>query len=507
MVKRNIQILLLLLFVLLSAPQLMAQKSKIKLVKAKELVFDKKLGADVQRIRGDAVFKHKTTTLYCDSAYLYGNSNSVKAYGSVHINDNDSVHIYSDSLYYDGETRLANLYGDIRMVDQRMTLTTNNLTYDLNERKGYYFGGGKIVDQSNELVSQSGIYYSSTKDIYFKQDVVLTNPEYIIECDTLIYNTQTELARFHGPTTITSEENLIYCERGWYNTQTDLSEFSINAYLENKSQKIAGDEMFYDRNRDFGRAKNNVVLTDTSNKLTVFSQYIEYRGEESYVISVDSNLAIVEDEDADSAFLHADTLILHFDSLQEARLLLCFHKTQLYKSDLQAICDSLVYSFEDSLIQLFTDPILWSGNSQLTGEFMEIHTDGESPERMDIKSDAFILSLDSMEFYNQISGRDMVGHFRENTLTRLDVFGNAESLYFARDEEKELIGVDISVGSDLKIRIAEEQIDEIIYYDEPTGTIYPLDDLSPNDLKMKGYVDYDYARPKSKNDVFFWRLK
>lgn len=502
---RQVFIFLFVLFV--SGSAFGQKKSKIKLVKADELVFDKNLGADVQRIRGNAVFKHKSTLLYCDSAYLYGNSNAMKAYGHVHINDNDSVHIYSDSLDYSGETRLANLYGDIRMVDPNMTLTTNHLTYDLNERKGYYYGGGTIVDQSNTLVSESGVYFSRARDIFFKKDVVLTNPEYVIYCDTLIYNTSSEIARFHGPTTIVSDENTIYCEEGWYNTQTDLSEFSINAYLENKNQKIAGDQMFYDRNHDFGRARDNVVLTDSAMKLTVFSQYVEYRGEELFVLSVDSNLAIIEDDDQDSAFLHSDTLILHFDSLQEARLLLCYHKTQMYKSDLQALCDSLVYSFEDSLIQLFTFPILWSEQSQLTGDYMEIQTSGESPERMDIKSNAFILSLDTLEYYNQISGRDMVGYFSDNTFRKLDVFGNAETLYFARDDDGELIGVDIAVAGDLRIIIEEEQIKDIIYFDVPTGTIYPLRELSPNDLRMKGFVDFQYARPKNKDDVFVWRLK
>jgi hypothetical protein len=224
-------------------------------------------------------------------------------------------------------------------------------------------------------------------------------------------------------------------------------------------------------------------------------------------MSVDSTLAIIEDKENDSTFLHSDTIIVHFDTLKEARLMLAFHKTQLYKSNLQTLCDSMAYNFKDSLIQLFTMPILWSGKSQLTGEYMEIHTSGESPERMDIKTTAFILSNDTFDFYNQISGKDMVGYFVNGEFTRLDVFGNAETIYFARDEKKELVGVDIAIAGDLRITILYEEIKDIIYFDEPNGTIHPLKDLSPNEMKLREFINYESARPKNKDDVFIWKMK
>jgi lipopolysaccharide export system protein LptA len=481
--------------------------SRVKLVRADELVYDKNIGADVQRVRGNAVFQHKSATLYCDSAYFFGNSNKVIAYGHVHINDNEIVHIYSDSLNYSGDLRIANLYGNIKMIDPQMTLTTNQLTYDLNEKKGFYSVWGKIVNKENILTSKTGIYFTQTKDLFFKREVVLTNPEYNIYCDTLIYNTVSGLARFHGPTNIVSDQNTIYCEKGWYDTKANTSEFSINAYLKNQNQKIIGDRMLYDRNIDYGRAFKNVILTDSVNKLTVYSQYVEYRGLDRYAMSVDSTLAIIEDKENDSTFLHSDTIIVHFDTLKEARLMLAFHKTQLYKSNLQTLCDSMAYNFKDSLIQLFTMPILWSGKSQLTGEYMEIHTSGESPERMDIKTTAFILSNDTFDFYNQISGKDMVGYFVNGEFTRLDVFGNAETIYFARDEKKELVGVDIAIAGDLRITILYEEIKDIIYFDEPNGTIHPLKDLSPNEMKLREFINYESARPKNKDDVFIWKMK
>jgi lipopolysaccharide export system protein LptA len=334
---------------------------------------------------------------------------------------------------------------------------------------------------------------------------VLTNPEYVIYCDTLIYNTVSEGSNFYGPTTIKSSENTIFCERGWYDTRTNRSRFQKNAYLENKNQKILGDSMYYDRNLDFGQAFRNVVLIDTSQNLTVLSEYVEYDGKNLFVMSTDSALAIVEDEDKDSLFLHADTLILFFDSLQQAREVFAYHKASLYKSNLQAVCDSLVYSFRDSVIELHTGPVIWSGKSQLTGEYVEILTSGNKPKEMHIDKNAFILSNDTMDYYNQISGKKMIGYFRDNEFRRLDVFGNAETVYFARDEDKNLIGVDISIAGDLKILVEDKQIKDIIYFDEPEGTIYPIKDLSPRDMRLKNFRNYDYRRPNDRYDVFSWK--
>lgn len=500
-------IVFIFVFIIIVPPAFSQKKNKIRLLKADNLLYDRDLGADVQRIIGNAVFKHKNTLLYCDSAYLFGNSNSVKAYGHVHINDNDSVHIYSDSLNYSGESRMAELYNNIRMTDPSMTLTTNHLKYNLKDKIGYYYNGGKIVDSANTLVSDYGYFYTRQHDLFFKKEVVLTNVDYVINCDTLIYNTTTEVSNFHGPTTIISDENTIYCERGWYNTKSNRSRFQKNAYLKNDHQQINGDSMFYDRDQDFGQAFRNVVLTDTSQNLTVLSNYVEYQGKNYFVMSTDSAIAIVEDEDKDSLFLHADTLILYFDSLKEAKEVFAYHKVVLYKSNLQALCDSLVYNFRDSVIELHTLPVIWSGKSQLTGEYIEIITSKDKPKEMHINQDAFILSRDTFDYFNQISGKNMVGHFKNDEFKRLDVIGNAETIYFARDADNELIGVDKSVAADLKIYVENQEIKNIIYFDEPTGTIYPLEELSPNDLHLKHFNNHKEARPRKWQDIFLWKMK
>ncbi|OIP01376.1 MAG: hypothetical protein AUJ98_04765 [Bacteroidetes bacterium CG2_30_33_31] len=500
----------LVIFLILSflSPAVYSQsKSKIQLVGADILAYDKNSGADVQKLIGNVTFSHKASILKCDSAYLYGNSNKVKAYGNVHIIDNGNVNIYSDSLIYEGNNRLAELFNNIKFTDQTMNMTTNHLKYNLSTKIGSYFDGGKIINADNDLKSVYGIFNTANNTVFFKKNVVLVNPEYTINCDTLIYNTNTEISTFLGPTTIVSKENFIYCEKGWYNSKTDKSRFGKNAYLRNDHQRIQGDSLFYNRTNNSGKAFHNVILKDTAQKLIIYCNYIDYQGDKQYSLCTDNALAIILDNEKDSIFLHADTLMLYFDSLQKAKEVYAYHKAIIYKSDLQGLCDSMIYSLKDSIIEMYKKPVLWSGKNQLSGDYIKILTLNNKPKELHIMENSFVFSRDTLAYFNQISGKNMIGYFADNELNRLDVKGNAETIYFARDDKKNLIGVDISVASDLKIFIEKKQIKNIIYFDEPTGTLFPLKDVAEKDQKLKNFENLNYARPRGRKDIFLWKMK
>ena len=249
--------------------------TKIDLINANTLEFDKKLGENVKRLIGSVVLKHDSTILYCDSAYLNSESNSVDAYGHVRINSGTVV-INGEVLNYDGDARNAVMHRNVTMKDNKMTLTTDLLTYNTHTNIGTYTTGGKIVDPENVLTSQIGYYYANEKKFYFRKNVVLVNPKYTMRSDTLMYNTETDVSYFYGPTTIVSKENFIYCENGWYDTKNDVAQFNKNAYFKNKEQKLSGDSLYYDRKTGYGKALYNITAIDTVQKITVKGDYGEY---------------------------------------------------------------------------------------------------------------------------------------------------------------------------------------------------------------------------------------
>ena len=180
-----------------------AQKTtKIELKHSDDLVMDDNFYKDIQRLIGNVAMLHDGTYFYCDSAWLNRKANNFQAFSNVHIVVSDTLEIFGDSLIYSGSSKVADLYGNVKLVDNRATLTTDHLTYDRKTRIAYYYTGAVIVSDTNVLTSRIGHYYTDNKEVYFRDQVVLTNPDYVMKSDTLKYNTVSKTSWFFGPTTI-----------------------------------------------------------------------------------------------------------------------------------------------------------------------------------------------------------------------------------------------------------------------------------------------------------------
>lgn len=482
---------------------LIAQETKQVTYSADVERFDSSIAQNAWRLIGNVVFEHKGALMYCDSAYFYSDSNSLEAFSNVYITQGDTIHLYGDQLFYNGNTGMANIRKNVKLVDKETELTTQALDYNLEDDIGYYLNNGTIVNGENTLKSKEGYYYSNIDYAHFRTDVEITNPDYLILSDTLQYNTVSKIAYFYGPSQIIGDSNYIYCENGWYDTENDIAQFNDNAYLQNKEHSIKGDSLYYDRTMGFGEAFYNVELHDTIQDLTLQGEYAEYyeHTEESLFTGEAVLIQVYKD---DSLYLHADTLRSELDSL-ENKIVKAYYKVKFYRSNMQGKCDSMVYLFSDSTINLYDEPVLWTEDKQITADFMVVHNKDDVVEYMEMLGDAFIVQVqDSTEKnYNQIKGRDMIAHFRDNYIYKVDVNGNAQSIYFA-EEDEELISVDISESSDMRIEIEDNQIKRIIKLSSITGTMYPPEQL-PEDKRF--YPGFDWKikhRPKNKNEIFIW---
>ncbi|MFO8066594.1 MAG: OstA-like protein [Bacteroidales bacterium] len=505
---RNIVIkkLMILLFILFNLYSAVSQETKrIELIQAESMKFDKSIGENVRRLIDNVIFQHEDTRMFCDSSYLFGSENSLQAFSNIHIIVNDSLDIYGDKLYYEGNTRIAELHGNVKMVDNQMTLTTDHLFYNLDTDVAHYTDGGKIVDKENTLTSILGYYYSELKDAYFKNDVVLVNPEYTMYSDTLKYNTFSEIAYFYGPTRIISDDNLIFCKNGWYDTHNDVSQFSDDAYLLNNDQYMSGDSLYYDRNSGYGKAMNNVFIKDSVQNIIIqgeFAEHFENKGLSE--VTIDPVLIVIEKND--SLFLHADTLRYRVNEEKDEKMLFAFNKAKYYRKDLQGLSDSIVYNFSDSIIYMYHEPILWSGPHQMTAKHIQVQTADEEIRSLHLFDAAFIVSEESksLKEYNQVKGRKVDAFLRDNELYKIDVFGNGETIYFVREEDGTLTGINVALSNTMTIYIEENRIARVTWREKPEADLFPPEQLSEEDRFLQHFILYSDKRPKSKEDIFIW---
>lgn len=493
---------LLTLFLFLTLVSYSQERKKIRLIQAEEAVYDRTLGVDVQRIIGNAVFEHEGALMYCDSAHLNNANNSMKAYSRVHIESSDTLHLYGDSIYYNGETKVAEVFDNVKLIDNKTVLTTDKLIFDRNTGIASYTTGGHIVNEGNTLDSQRGYYHTNSKDFFFKIDVVLVNPDYTMNCDTLEYNTQTKISKFRGPTYIKGEETDIYAENGWYNTDTDISEFNENARVRNGDQVLTGDSLYYERKNGYGQAFKNIRVIDTLQNMIIYGQYAVYNKSLGYTMITQKPEAHMVD-DNDTLFMHSDTMRATFDSEQNSKEVFAFYHMKFYRSNLQGMADSLVYTFKDSTLRLHKEPVLWTEGNQLTADSIFVITGKKEIKKLFLYSSAFLVSKDTTG-YNQIKGRNMTGFFKDNELVQLTVIGNSETIYWVREEDGTLTGINKAYSSNMNILLLEKKINKITYLDKPIAVLHPETDLSPADLLLKDFRWFGERRPLNRYDIFKW---
>lgn len=472
------------------------KQTKIEILSTDELVYNQERGR-YQICRGNVRFKQDKMLMDCDSAYFYEEINKIEAFGKIYIRQKDTVDLWGGYLEYDGDTRLAKVSKDVRLTDGKMKLTTSQLNYDMVEKIGYYTTGGTTVNGEDTLYSRRGTYFSRSKDLFFKDSVRLTNPKYIMESDTLKYNTISKLATFLGPTYIHSDENTIYCQYGWYNTRTNISQFSKGAYIDGEDNRLIADSMMYFRNTGLGEAFGNIKLIDTLEEISITGQYGRYDRLSKLTLITGDPIAI-KNIDGDSFYLKADTFIdLADTSFGQKRVLHAFRGVQAYKSDLQAVSDSMVYNFTDSTIGFYTEPILWTDSNQITGDTIIVFRNEDGLERLEAYKNGFVIEKDPNGLYNQIKGKHLEAFFIAGRIHRVDVDGNGQSVYYAREDSTQYSGVNDVVCGKMVINIdTSNRIRTIVFKNKPKATFYPLEKFPASKSRLEDFKWNALLRPK-----------
>ena len=490
-------IVLLFLLPIISQAQ---EKTKLEIINSNFSYYDVDVNPHVRRLVDSVIFKHESAIMFCDSAWYYFKENRFEAFGNIHINQGDSMHLYGDHLDYIGKEDKAIIQGNILLKDQQISLTTEQLHYDLSSKIASYYLGANILNGDNKLYSKKGNYYSEKKILLFKNDVLLENPKHTTESDTLKYHTVNKVAYFFGPTIINSDNNLIYCENGWYNTQSDISQFNKNAYLWSGDQCLSGDSLYYDRNRGYGLAIRNVSILDTLNDYIISGHWAEYfEKEDSSIITENTLLTIIMD--SDSLFMHGDTIKGTLDKSGN-RFLKAYNQVQFFSKDLSGKCMYLTYGIADSTIRLFEKPVLWSSNYQFSGNHISLQMANNQMQSLLLENNAFIISEGSPTLFNQIKGREMLGYFKNNELRKIDVFGNGETVYVLKDESDLITSVNTVSCSEMRIYVKEKKIQRISFQKEPDATLYPYQELPEKWKLLKGFSWRKSEKPFTKEDIF-----
>ncbi|CAN5572106.1 OstA-like protein [soil metagenome] len=455
-------------------------------------------GEKVKKLIQGVVFKQKNTTIFSDSAYFYEDRNAIEAFGKVKIKEGDTITITGKNLLYDGDLKVAKMIGDVVYTDPTMTLYTDFLNYDMIAKLATYYNGGKLVDPENTLTSLKGYYDTQAKFISFKEDVVLVNPEYTLNSDTLQYNTITKVAYARGPTNIvTNDSTILNTIEGTFNTTEKQSTF-VKGEIVTENYILSGDVLYGDDLQQYYTASENVKMVSLKDEVIITGDQGWYRKSDG-VTHVFGNSVMRKAVNKDTLYLSADTLVSIEQPGVNNKIILAFHDVKIFKSDLQGKSDSLSYNFSDSTIYLYQQPVLWSEGNQILADSINIQMANNDIDRMNMTSNSFVISQDTIKNFNQIKGRDMVAFFRDSRIDRVNVYGNGESIYYVL-EDTLTMGMNRSLSSNMLIKFKDNKADRITFYTKPDASFIPPHEIKAPDTRLQGFKWYEELRPK-KEDV------
>lgn len=478
---------------------------------------------DGQILIGNVVFRRGDMFMYCDSACFYSTAaaDSMEAFGNVHMEQGDTLFLYGSRLEYSGSRELATIYADdfdpqstVRLINRDVTLTTTVLNYDMALSLGYYDVGGSLTDPHNTLTSAEGEYSPATKDANFYVNVSLngvsnSGDSMHLYTDTLTYNTDSRLATLTCPSRIVTKDGIIYTADGVFDTNTsqawlyDRSEVHTNG-----GTTLTGDTLFYDRDRGFGEAFGRMVITDSARQVTLEGDY-GFFNELTDSAFVTGQARALEYSGNDTLYLHAATIrafTLLPDSAAErtdtTHLMIAHPGVRFFRRDIQGVCDSMTFVEQDSTLRMNVHPIVWSDNRQIFGEIITLFMNDSTVERAHLPQFGFMAEEIEPDYYNQLSGKEMIAHMDSGHLRQLDVNGTVQGIMMPMENDSTYNKVANVESSFLTATFGPHELERAHMWNQTSGTVTPLYLAKRSLFRLPKFAWYQPLRPTSPESIF-----
>jgi lipopolysaccharide export system protein LptA len=484
----------------------------------------------VQSLYGHVELQQEKTLFFCDSVAMNQSTNIIEAFGHVHINDNDSMNIYSRYMIYFVDKKLIVFKKQVTMTDGKNILTTEELQYDRNARVGTYSSGGKVVNGPTVVTSKDGTYFADNKDVYFKRNVLLKDPAYDLKADSLLYNSQTRIATFITETFIRdSSGRTILTKDGFYDLLNHKAHFDKRATITDSSQTIIADDIRFDDSTGVSIAQGDAVFRDTSQGTTVMANLMIANKKNNTLLATLNPVMIIKQNENDSIYVSADTLFSgkfadslytstdstgQIDSIHKIilnpasqtdssnRYLQGFHHVRIFSDSMQAVSDSLFYNGRDSVFQLFSKPVVWAGGYQVTGDTIYMYTKNKKPEHLYVFENGLAVSKTGENMFNQVKAKTLNGYFKDGAIDYMRAKGNAESIYYIKDDSMALVGVNKVNSADIiDMLFLNKELNKVILRNDPDAEMFPIRKVKLEDMRLRDFKWLEDRRPKTKNEI------
>ena len=479
--------------------------NKIRIINADEIKKDTKYDGN-QYFLGNVQLEHQGSILYADEVIFYEEENFVKAIGNTKLQNSDGSVITASEMEYDGNSQKGVARKNVVLTDPKGTvIKTQTMYYDRMANQAYFNTGGTINDGKSITYTKSATYYLSTRVVDLSGDVKIVDNDYTLEGRNVVQNQNTGIVDINGYTVITNNKNpknRIVTEKGTHNLNTKESFLTKNSKIFYNDKILTGDEIYYNQLTGFGKATGNVTIDDPLEKRYMKGGYGEIFEKKDSAMMTKSPYA-VKILEKDSIYFAAEKILSYqrpdsADIKKKKNFLRAFRKARVYKSNAQGRADSIAFNETDGVLHMFRDPILWSGEKQVTGDKIEayLNTVTENIDSLKVLGNALAISkVDSLTLvdeFNQVKGKLMTVYYEGKDIKEIKVIGNAQAITFADEENKttkkpERIGITLTSCGIIGAFFEEKKLQIISCSIGATATTYPMSKIEPEKRKFPDF--------------------
>ena len=476
---------------------------------------------------GGKVLNGKTILTSVEGIY-YADTKDIFFKKNVHLID-PKYDIITDTLLYNTQTQISSWNTPTKIKSENGgDIYSSNGTYDLKNGKAFFGNRTIIKDSTRTYVADKSAYEEVTGiaqlegNAIIKDSVngysILGNQIYLDKNNNSFLATRKPVLIFKGEgddSTYVSADTLFSGveKRDSLGRKIEISKDTLKvdsvidnsksvSIINNNSDKIIN-KNFTDssnRNTDSTIIKNTILITNNILQDSLVRKKVDTTI--NIITPLDSSKLFIEKIDtSQSTIVIPKSEIIKKDTA--VRYFIAFHNFRIFNDSLQSVADSLYYSSEDSIFRLLKNPVVFSNNSQISGDTIFIYTKNKKADRLYVFDNGIIINKLNIRMYNQIAGRTLNGYFKNGELDYMRAKGlPAESIFYPQDQDSAFIGMNRSKGDLIDIYFKNKEINKVKFVKDVEGTFYPIRQIPEKQRLLNNFLWQEKRRPKNKFELF-----
>jgi len=472
---------------------------------------------------GGKVINGKTILTSTEGIY-YADTKDIFFKKKVHLID-PKYDIITDTLLYNTQTQISSWNTPTKIKSENGgDIYSSNGTYDLKNGKAYLGNRTIIKDSTRTYVADKSAYDEVTGiaqlegNAIIKDSVngysILGNQIYLDKNNNSFLATRKPVLIFKGDgddSTYVSADTLFSGveKRDSLGRKIEISKDTLKADSVIDNSKSLSIKNKITKKNSPDSSNRNIDSTIIKNTIPTTNNILQ----DSFVIKkVDTLINKITQLDSSNFFIdkidtsQSTVAIPVTETIKKdtaVRYFIAFHNVRIFNDSLQSVADSLYYSSEDSIFRLLKNPIVFSNNSQISGDTIFIYTKNKKADRLYVFDNGIIINKLNIRMYNQIAGRTLNGYFKNGELDYMRAKGlPAESIFYPQDEDSAFIGMNRSKGDLIDLYFKNKEINKVKFVKDVEGTFYPIRQIPEKQRLLNNFLWQEKRRPKNKFELF-----